>query len=66
MSFFPRFAGLSSFDDFLSPMPNDVLGFMWLDEARNEFENIQFSSWECIAVSTFSLLFNSPTILCIY
>lgn len=66
MSFFPHFTGLSYFDDFLSSVPNDVLGFMWLVWARNEFENILLCSWEYIAISTFSLLFNSPTILFIY
>lgn len=63
MSFSPHFTALPSLMVFLLSMPNDVLSFLWLGWAINEFENIQLSSWEYIAVSTFSLLFNSPTIL---
>lgn len=47
-------------------MPNDVLGFMCWGQAKSDFENIQLSSGQCIAVSTFSLHLNSPTILFIY
>ena len=66
MCFFPHFAGLSEFDDFLLPVPNDVWGFVWLGQARNDFENSQLSLWEYIACSTFSWLLNSPAILFIY